>query len=98
MSMHIRVIWEEYVPIMKIISGAAEKSWKPKIKESHGVFTNRISQSRLPLLAVFDGMGGESCGEMASYLAADSCGKYYQENKSVIRREPEQFLQGFAAV
>ena len=61
---------------------------------SHGVFTNRISQSRLPLLAVFDGMGGESCGEMASYLAADSCGKYYQENKSVIRREPEQFFAG----
>ena len=38
-----------------------------------------VSQKELPLLAVFDGMGGESCGEIASYLAASSCGEYYEQ-------------------
>lgn len=60
---------------------------------SRGVFTGSAVQSEMPLLAVFDGMGGESCGEMASYLAADSCGRYYQENKKVMEEEPEYFLQ-----
>ena len=28
-----------------------------------------MKQSEYPLFAVFDGMGGESCGEMAAFLA-----------------------------
>lgn len=50
------------------------------------------SQSELPLLAVFDGMGGESCGEMASFLAARACGSFYEENRKRISGEPEMFL------
>lgn len=52
-----------------------------------------ISQSELPLLAVFDGMGGESCGEMASFLAAKACGDFYIQNKKEIFDQPETFLE-----
>ena len=41
------------------------------------VCSGHIKQADLPLLAVFDGMGGESCGEMAAFLAAVSCGQFY---------------------
>lgn len=51
-------------------------------------------QSQIPLLAVFDGMGGESCGEMASYLASDACGGYYRENKEDMLDEPVKFWNG----
>lgn len=50
--------------------------------------------SHIPLLAVFDGMGGESCGEMASYLAADACGGYYREHKEELSDEPDGFWTG----
>ena len=44
-------------------------------------------------MAVFDGMGGESCGEMAAFLAAESCGLHYKEQKDRIRQKMrEQFL------
>lgn len=52
-----------------------------------------ISQSELPLLAVFDGMGGESCGEMASFLASDACGEYYGQKKRQFSKDPEGFLK-----
>lgn len=52
-----------------------------------------VSQSELPLLAVFDGMGGESCGEMASFLAADACGEYYDQKKKQFPKDPEGFLK-----
>lgn len=57
-----------------------------------GVFTGSAKQSQYPLLAVFDGMGGESCGEVAAYLAADACGRHYQKNKHGLKTQPEQFL------
>ncbi|MBU5482545.1 PP2C family protein-serine/threonine phosphatase [Blautia sp. MSJ-19] len=56
------------------------------------IHSGRIRQSELPLLAVFDGMGGESCGEMAAFLAAESCGRYYEAEKYRLRTEPEIFL------
>lgn len=52
-----------------------------------------VSQSELPLLAVFDGMGGESCGEMASFLAAGACGEFYKQKKREISGSPEEFLK-----
>lgn len=57
-----------------------------------GVHAGSTSQNKLPVLAVFDGMGGESCGEIAAYLAADACGKYYQQHKADIKKELEQYL------
>ena len=55
--------------------------------------TGCVPQSDLPLLAVFDGMGGESCGEVASYLAAQSCGEFYRKNKRKLREDPCSFLE-----
>lgn len=58
-----------------------------------GVLVGRAAQSPFPLLAVFDGMGGESCGEIAAFLAADACGKHYQEFWPGMKKQPEQFLE-----
>lgn len=51
-----------------------------------------MKQSEYPLLAVFDGMGGESCGEMAAFLAAEACGEHFKTAKYGIRNDPEEFL------
>ena len=59
---------------------------------TYGVLEGKAAQSQYPLLAVFDGMGGESCGEVAAYLAADACGRYYKENLSDLKEQPQQFL------
>ena len=55
--------------------------------------SGRMKQSEYPLLAVFDGMGGESCGEMAAFLAAESCGTHYKTAKEGIKNDPENFLR-----
>lgn len=51
-----------------------------------------MKQTEYPLLAVFDGMGGESCGEMAAFLAAEACGEHFKTAKDGIRNDPEEFL------
>lgn len=51
-----------------------------------------MKQSEYPLLAVFDGMGGESCGEMAAFLAAEACGEHFKTAKDGIQNDPEEFL------
>lgn len=51
----------------------------------------RLRES-LPVLTVFDGMGGESQGEMAAYLASLEFGKFYEQNKGKLRQDPEAFL------
>ena len=51
-----------------------------------------MKQSEYPLLAVFDGMGGESCGEMSAFLAAEACGEHFKTAKDGIRNDPEEFL------
>ena len=60
------------------------------------VCSGHIKQADLPLLAVFDGMGGESCGEMAAFLAAESCGQYYKEKKKEFSEDPE--YSGYAGL
>ncbi|HJB27727.1 MAG TPA: protein phosphatase 2C domain-containing protein [Candidatus Blautia faecavium] len=56
------------------------------------VRSRSADQDELPLLAVFDGMGGECCGEIAAYLAADACGKHYQTEGAYVPGEMESFL------
>ena len=51
----------------------------------------RLRES-LPAMAVFDGMGGESQGEMAAWLASDTLDHFYKANKGMLRREPQRFL------
>ena len=42
----------------------------------------KIKSNENEMFAVFDGMGGEACGEIASFIAAESC-KVFCENKDV---------------
>ena len=58
------------------------------------IHTGIISGDKTPVLAVFDGMGGESCGEMAAYLASAEFGRYYEENRRHLKKEPENFING----
>lgn len=58
-----------------------------------GICTGKETSGKLPLLAVFDGMGGESSGEMAAWLAADQLGKDYIEKKRSLKKAPEEFLE-----
>jgi len=48
-----------------------------------------------PMFAIFDGMGGESCGEMASYLAAKAFDSSYYNNSE---KHMEQFLSDVCEV
>lgn len=57
------------------------------------VYTESVSQRDFPVLAVFDGMGGESSGEMAAYLASEEFGRYYEDYKYQIKKRPEEFLE-----
>lgn len=61
---------------------------------TQGIRSETISGNRTPALAVFDGMGGESCGEMAAFVASREFGKYYSANKRTLRDVPEDFIQG----
>lgn len=54
---------------------------------------NRCSSRKLPVLALFDGMGGENCGEVAAKLAAEKLGAYYHGNKGKLKYRAEEFVQ-----
>ena len=43
---------------------------------SDGVVVGRALSKDQPVFAVFDGMGGEECGEMAAYIAAKGLAEY----------------------
>ena len=59
-----------------------------------GICSKIISGNRVPAMAVFDGMGGESCGEIAAFLASEEFGKFYNANKRMLRDMPEDFIDG----
>lgn len=61
------------------------------------ILSGSVSEKEHPAFAVFDGMGGECCGETAAYLAARSFGKFYQEERLALGREPEGFWRGACA-
>ncbi|MDO4519297.1 MAG: serine/threonine-protein phosphatase [Eubacteriales bacterium] len=55
--------------------------------------TGNCSEDKKSIFAVFDGMGGESHGEMASYLSAKSLDEFYYENQKLLDQNPEKFLE-----
>ena len=57
-----------------------------------GILAGHTQHWQLPMLAVFDGMGGESCGEMAASAAVEALGGFYEENKKTLKKEPVVFL------
>ena len=56
-----------------------------------GTIEGEAEISERPVFAVFDGMGGESCGEMAAYLSAEAFGRFRQgtDPGSLV---PEEYL------
>lgn len=63
-----------------------------------GVCSGSVPGRRFPALAVFDGMGGESCGEAAAFLAARQFGDFYEENKKDLRKDPRIFWRMYVRV
>lgn len=64
--------------------------------KNHGIAEIRTGvrlRESLPVMAVFDGMGGESQGEMAAWLASDALAHSYKAGKWILRREPGRFLR-----
>lgn len=62
--------------------------------ENHGTDGVKSGSEKVsvsPIFGVFDGMGGESCGEIAAYLSAETCGKWYNEHKRNAIKETEDF-------
>ena len=59
-----------------------------------GILAGHTQHWQLPMLAVFDGMGGENCGEMAASAAVEALGGFYEENKKTLKKEPVVFLTG----
>ena len=66
----------------------------PEINDGSGeISEERCSSRTFPVLALFDGMGGESCGEVAAKLAAERLGSYYQRNRAKLKHRAEEFVQ-----
>ena len=59
-----------------------------------GILAGHTQHWQHPMLAVFDGMGGESYGEMAASAAVEALGGFYEENKKTLKKEPVVFLTG----
>jgi len=53
--------------------------------------TGHTSSGDSAVLALFDGMGGESCGETASWLGARACGEEAAVSVDLIRQDPKRF-------
>lgn len=58
-----------------------------------GILTGTLPLKDHPAFAVMDGMGGESCGEQAAYLAASEFGRVYGEKKELLSRNHEELFQ-----
>ena len=54
-----------------------------------GVRSGDIALSDFPVFAVMDGMGGESCGEQASYLSASEFGRFFREEEALKKEYPQ---------
>ncbi|MBQ0000606.1 MAG: serine/threonine-protein phosphatase [Clostridiales bacterium] len=56
-----------------------------------GVISASGTENDKLMFGVFDGMGGESCGEIAAYLSAQSCGKWYNDYKRFPEKGSKEF-------
>ena len=56
------------------------------------IVEGQVRQQEIPAFAVFDGMGGESCGETAAFLAADTFERCYRKEREYGRDHVEEFL------
>lgn len=68
-------------------------------QENYGlkmIYSQKIDSDEMPLFAVFDGMGGEEAGEVASFLAADAAYQCAEQLKKYII-PPREFLEDMCA-
>lgn len=94
--MPIRPTWEKYGQIMRIISGAVGKVFRRRILGQAEFSQAILLKKTLPVLAVFDGMGGESCGEIAAETAVREFGRFYGENKEKLKKSLKNFWKIYA--
>ena len=66
--------------------------FRPENSGTEGTVSGSITSDYLPAFAVFDGMGGESCGEIAAFLAAQEFGNYLDGHGEQIRKAPETLV------
>ena len=57
----------------------------------HTVYSQKFNLDEVPMFAVFDGMGGEELGEVASFIAAETSHKHAQYLKKYLV-SPREFL------
>ncbi|WP_455543025.1 PP2C family protein-serine/threonine phosphatase [Intestinibacter sp.] len=71
--------------------------FKEDPNEKKNLFLNTSSNDKIQIYAVCDGMGGESLGEMASYIAVKTLAKYQREvftfcNKTTLQKSIEEYI------
>ena len=76
MNVHIPAIQEISGQIMKINFWCFGESLPVNNEGTKGYLLKDYFGNRAPAMAVFDGMGGESCGEIAAFLASEEFGKF----------------------
>ncbi len=64
---------------------------------SESVISGKISLCNQPLIGVFDGMGGESYGEAAAFIAADTMRQKDQKRQAAVLRNMENRPEGSAS-
>ena len=57
------------------------------------LITGSVSWKERPAFGVFDGMGGESCGETAAYLCARAFGESWEKEKTAVLWRPEKAIE-----
>ena len=60
---------------------------------TEGVLEGTFSDDSPFFAGLFDGMGGERCGEAASYLAAEEFGRFCREQGASFAKDPEKFIK-----
>ena len=60
---------------------------------TEGVSEGASESDALFYAGVFDGMGGERCGEAASYFSAEEFGRYCKEEGASFDNGPEKFIR-----
>ena len=69
----------------------------PEINDGSGeISEERCSSRTFPVLALFDGMGGESCGEVAEMLAAERLGSNYHGNLAKLKNRQKSLYRKHA--
>ncbi len=65
--------------------------------ENHGkedIFSGTLDSEKFPTFAVFDGMGGEECGDIAAFLAAEGYDHLQEQWLAAQDSDAEDYIEG----